>query len=82
MTAAIIVIKRTITVWFFCPSFSEKITGWINDITPKIKRILAILDPMILPKAIWILSTTFNACIVAANSGRLVPRATTVNPIK
>ena len=51
------------------------------ETTPSIKSILAILDPIILPNAISIESISI-AWIVEANSGKLVPKATIVNPIK
>ena len=60
----------------------SSLTGLMIETTPKIKSMFAILDPIILPRAISILLVTLIACNVAANSGRLVPRATTVKPIK
>ena len=53
----------------------------MNDAIPKINNILKIFDPIIFPRAIS-LSPFLAATILVTSSGRLVPRAIMVSPIK
>lgn len=55
--------------------------GLTSDVIPKMRKILKILDPITFPTA---KSTCFfiAAATLVASSGRLVPSATSVSPIK
>ena len=55
--------------------------GAITAHTPKINRVLEILEPIILPKAMPELPLTL-AKVLMTNSGAEVPKATIVKPIK
>ena len=55
------------------------VNGLITPDTPKINKILKILDPITLPKAISF-SPFFAATALVTSSGSEVPTATTVNP--
>ena len=56
-------------------------TGLMTPAIPNTSKILKILDPITLPKAISI-SFFHAATIEVTSSGRLVPKATIVKPIR
>ena len=60
--------------------FASTNIGFIAAKRPMTKKMLAIFEPIILPNAIS-LCPILAADIVPANSGKLVPTATTLKPI-